>query len=393
MIDLAVIFGSRAAEHDVSIITGLQALENADKSRFNAFPVYISQSGEWFIGEPLKEIKTYRDFNPNVKGIQKVLLPPVPGSGGFYACGGGLFGAKYVKVQNIDCAFLALHGMHGEDGTIQGLMELADIPYTGSGVIGSAVSMDKVLMKAVFQSMGLPVLEGVWFYRARWQREQDVIVEEAEKLSYPLFIKPANLGSSIGIAKAVDRDTLISAVETALAFDKKVLIEKGLDKPVEVNCACLGFEDDVTVSLCEQPQSWADYLSFEDKYMRGSGKGGMGGMKGLSRKIPAPVGDELTETIKNYTSRIFRALECRGVVRVDYMIDSADGRLYVNEINSIPGSMAFYLFEPLGITFRQLVGRLVEAAYEAAEQKRASTFAHNSAILERAERSTKIYKK
>ena len=159
MLNLAVIFGSRAAEHDVSIISGLQILENADKSKYNAFPVYVSRKGEWFIGEPLRRVETYKNFNPDGKGLTRVVLPPVPGMNGLYTLGqGGLFGAKAQKVADVDCAILALHGMHGEDGTMQGLLELANIPYSSCGVTGSAVGMDKIIMKAVFKSMGLPVL-------------------------------------------------------------------------------------------------------------------------------------------------------------------------------------------------------------------------------------------
>ncbi len=389
MLNLAVLFGSRAAEHDVSVISGLQILENADKSKYNAFPVYVSRKGEWFIGEPLRKVETYKNFNPDQKGLTRVVLPPVPGMKGLYTFGsGGLFGTKSQKVADIDCAIFAFHGMHGEDGSMQGLFELANIPYTSCGVTGSAVGMDKIIMKAVFKSMGLPVLDSTYCYRSEWKEKPAAVIERAEALGYPVYVKPANLGSSIGISRATDRASFEKAMDIACAYDRRILIEKGLNKPIEINCACLGGNGKTTVSLCEQPASWEEFLTFEDKYTRG-GKG----MKGLARKVPAPIGDILTETVRAFTADIFRMLECKGVVRVDYMLDSETEALYVSEINTIPGSFAFYLFEPMGISFRQLVDQLVEYAHEAMVQKNESTFAYDSEIITKMMNGAKITNK
>ena len=388
MLNLGVFFGSRAAEHDVSIISGLQVLENADKSKYNAFPVYVSRAGEWFVGEPLRKIATYKNFDPAMKGLTKVMMPPVPGMNGLYAQKGLL--GKLEKVAPLDCALLAFHGMHGEDGTMQGLFELADVPYTSCGVVSSSAGMDKIVMKGVFESMGLPVLPSVWCYRDDWKREKEAVIARAENLGYPLFVKPSQLGSSIGISKAVDRASLEHAIEVACAFDWRILIEKGLENPDEINCACVGFGDEVQVSLCEMPVSWEEFLTFDQKYLKGgSGKG----MESLSRKIPAPIPDELTQRVRDYTADIFRMFGCKGVVRVDYMRDKASGEVYVCEINTIPGSFAFYLFEPAGLSFRHLVDKLVEYAHKALVQKNDSTFAYDSKILDKALSGTKISKK
>ena len=387
MIELGVVFGSRAAEHDVSVISGLQILENADKSKYHSFPIYISRSGEWFVGEPLRDIKTYCSFDPNQKGLTKVFMPAEPGHNALYSFGSGLFG-KTQKVANLDCAILAMHGMHGEDGTLQGLFELADVPYSSCGLVGSAVGMDKIVMKALFQSMGLPTLPSIYCYRAEWQQDSEAVIERAEKeLGYPMFVKPANLGSSIGIGKAVDRDKLQHAIDVAASFDRRIIIERAVDKPVEINCACMGFEGEVIPSLCEQPAGWDEFLSFEDKYTRGGGKG----MKSLARQVPAPISDELTKRIQGYTSDIFRMLECKGVVRVDYILENDIA--YVNEINTIPGSFAFYLYEPMGIPFSALVDKLVLYAQRGLAQKRESSFAYSSEILNKAISGTKIIKK
>lgn len=381
MIKLGVVFGSRTAEHDVSIVSGLQLLENVDKMQYDAFPIYIARDGNWYIGEPLRNIKTYQNFNPKQKGILNVYLPPVPGVNGLYTtASSGLFG-KNGKVADIDCLILSMHGMHGEDGTLQGLLELADIPYTSAGVTGSAVGMDKIVMKAVFKSMGLPVLPSKYFYRTEWKTNADGVLDEAEVLGYPLFVKPANLGSSIGIGRATDRESLRQAIEVATRYDRRILVEKGIDKPQEINCACLGFGAECTPSLCEQPASWSDFLSFEDKYTRGAGSKGM---KSLSRQIPAPIDQTMTERIQSMTCDIFKMLECKGVVRIDYMIDRSTNEVYVNEINTIPGSFAFYLFEPMGISYAKLIDKMVEYAYRSYAQKQESVFAFDSEILKKA---------
>ena len=387
MMELGVIFGSRASEHDVSIISGLQILENADKGKYHAFPIYIARSGAWYVGEPLRDVKTYRDFDPQQKGLTRVFLPPEPGHNALYSFGSGLFG-KTQRVCGLDCAILALHGMHGEDGTVQGLMELADIPYSSCGLVGSAVGMDKIVMKAVFKSMGLPVLPAVYCNRAEWQQDPQAVLAKAEgEIGYPMFIKPANLGSSIGIGKAVDPDGFRQAMEVAASFDRRILIERAVEHPVEINCACLGNSQEALPSLCEQPACWDTFLTFEDKYIRGDGKR----MKSLSPQNPAPISPELTKQIQDYTVEVFRMLECKGVVRVDYILEGE--QVYINEINTIPGSFAFYLYEPMGISFAALVDKLVAYAQQGLEEKQASSFAFRSDILNKAISGAKITKK
>lgn len=381
---VGVIFGSRAAEHDVSIISGLQLIENADKSKYDIFPIYISRSGDWFVGDPLRSIKTYSNFDSNMKGITKVVLPATPNMKGLYSLSLSMLG-KSRKVCDLDCAILALHGMHGEDGTVQGLLELADIPYTSCSVVGSAVGMDKIVMKSVFKSLGLSTAKSVFCYRSEWKSKKNDVIMRAESLKYPLYVKPANLGSSIGIGKAVDRNSLIKAIDTASYYDRRILIEQEINNPVEINCACLGFDGEAIPSLCEQPASWEEFLSFDDKYMRGGGKG----MEGLMRKVPAPISAELTERIRSCTVEIFRVLECKGVVRIDYMIDRDTNEIYVCEINTIPGSFAFYLYEPMGISYKQLIDKLIEYAIKAIEQKKESSYAFDSEILTKAQFSTK----
>ena len=248
--------------------------------------------------------------------------------------------------------------------------------------------MDKIAMKLIYKGCGLPVLDMCWFERSDWERDRKAVLDRVEQeVGYPAFVKPANLGSSIGISKAKDRAGLEAAIDTAASFDRRILVEVGVEKPEEVNCAAVGFGGDVTVSLCEMPVSWEEFLTFDDKYMRGGkgGKGGKGGAKGgmqsLARKLPAPIPDEMTRQIQDMTARIFRVMDLKGVVRVDYIIDPAKNQVYVNEVNTIPGSLAFYLFEPMGIRYPQLLDKMVESALAAYRERQASSFSYGSAIL------------
>lgn len=378
---LAVVFGSRSVEHDVSIVSGLQLLENVDKRKHEAYPVYIARNGEWFVGEPLRSIAFYRDFQPDAKGLTRVYLKPAPGHNGLYAQGAGGFLKKAdAKVADMDCAILALHGMHGEDGAIQGLFEMADIPYTSVGVTGSGVGMDKIIMKAVFQSMGLPVLPARHCTRGELKESPERVLDHMEQLGYPLIVKPANLGSSIGIGVARNRAALLEKMEVAALYDRRVLVEKCLEKRTEINCAAVGYATECTVSLCEQPIGSDELLSFGDKYLSGNTKSA-NGMASLSRIIPAPIDEALTAKIQGMTRDVFKMLECKGVVRIDYMIDQEDGSIYINEINTIPGSFAYYLFEPMGIAYPQLIDMLVESAVAALEEKKGSVFAFDSSLL------------
>lgn len=389
--NIAVFFGGRSVEHDVSIITGLQIVDNADKEKYNAFPVYISRDGEWFCGEKLRDVNFYKNFNPEDKGIQRVFLTPVPGKKEIQYI--AKFGVKTYGT--IDAAVLGMHGAHGEDGTLQGLLELADIPYSSPCVTGSAVGMDKIVMKCAFRGAGLPVLDAVYFERHNFRKDaEDILNKVEESFPYPVFVKPANLGSSIGISKAKDRAGLQNALEVAFHYDRRVLVEKAVEDIMEVNSAVMGYGDDVTVSFLEQPVTWKDFLTFDEKYLRSDGASK--GMTSLARKIPAPISDEMTQKIIEMSKTVFTTLDLKGVVRIDYIIDQSRGQVYVNEVNTIPGSLAFYLFEPAGVSFKALIDKIIGFAEKQMEDKNMSSFAYDSAILKKAgtgAKGAKIIKK
>ena len=377
---LAVVFGGKSVEHDVSIITGLQLMDSADPAKYDVVPIYISREGKWYTGHRLRDAAFMRSFDPKEKSIREVYISPAADTYELMEAGGGRFSAP-KPVRRIDVAILAMHGMHGEDGTLQGLFELANIPYSSPGVLGSAVGMDKIVMKAVFRGCGLPVLDGVHFTRGEWKADKEKVIERIEAaLQYPVFVKPANLGSSIGIGKAAHRDALAGAIEVAVHYDRRILVEKAVQDIMEINCSCLGFDDDVRASVCEQPINWEEFLTFKDKYMRGGGEKSAG-MKSMDRRIPAPIDDALRDEIQALAIKVFKALDCKGVARIDFIVDQAAGRTYVNEINTIPGSFSYYLWEPTGVPFAKLIEELDALACRAHAEKNLNSYAFDSGVL------------
>lgn len=382
-IQLGVIFGSRSCEHEVSIISGVQLARSADRNKYDVWPIYIAKDGRWYTGEKLLDIHTYTPFDPYGKGITRVTLDLTAGSGALisYEQEKGLFakGVMPVTVAKLDCVIPVMHGLHGEDGTLQGLLELANIPYSSTGVAGSAIGMDKIMMKQVFRGMDFPVLPDLFALRSEWKADPDAVIARVEgKLPYPVFCKPSCLGSSIGVSRADNREELRDALDLAFTYDRRVLIEQGLDHPIEVNCSVMGFDSEVNASVTEMPTtSGGDLLDFADKYLSGSGSKGMASLK---RIMPAPVGDDMIHRIEDLSKQIFRALDCKGVVRIDYMLTKND-ELYITEINTIPGSMAFYLWQQTGIPYAQLIDKLVEYANRAYAEKNENNYAFTSDIL------------
>lgn len=383
MLNIAVFFGGKTVEHDVSIVTAQQLIQNMDKSKFNAVPVYITREGDWYSGEKLAKIEAFKKFDKGDKDVVRVYLPANTRVKQLYRFNPekkGFFGKENNVYMPIDAAIIAMHGLNGEDGTLQGLLELANIPFTSSGVLGSASGMDKILMKAVFMGAGLPVLPYTYFDRDAFKKDEEAILDKCEKaVTYPMFVKPSNLGSSIGISKAHNREELKNAILVASEYDRRILVEQGIDSPKEINCSALGFGDDVKASVCEMPYNSDEFLTFSDKYLNG-GKN-QAGMEALSRRIPAPIPDEMTEKVQKMTVDAFKLMDCKGVVRIDYMCDKDLKELYINEINTIPGSFAFYLWEPLGISYDKLIEKLIDIAFAAHKDKKKNNFAFDSEII------------
>ena len=380
MYNIGVIYGSRTCEHDVSIISALQAAQALDKKKYNVTYIYIGREGTWYTGEALADVKFYEHFDPEkVTRVlpagenSKLVLYHLPEKKKLFG------GVAAERVAVLDVVMPVLHGLNGEDGTLQGMLELFDVPYTSAGVMGSAVGMDKITMKLLFKGCGFPVVEGVWFDRGRWSRERDGVMDECEdKLGFPLIVKPANLGSSIGINIAHDRNQLEDAIETAAAYDHRILVEKAVTPLREVNCSVLGYGDHVETSELEMPVTQEEFLTFEGKYTRNAK--GAGGMASQVRLIPAPISEKAAETVRDLAVRAFRAMDLKGVVRIDFILDK-DENVFINEANTIPGSLAFYLWEPKGIPFAALLDGMVECAFSAWADRKASVFSHDSTLL------------
>ncbi len=381
-IQLGVIFGSRSCEREVAIISAVQLMNNVDTEKYDVIPVYISEQGMWYTGEALRKIETYKNFNPDGKGVEQVHLDITAGSGALLATrpGKGLFGKpEQVVAARVEVFVVVMHGLNGEDGTLQGMLELANVPYTSTGVAGSAVGMDKIMMKQFFRGADLPILPDCWYTRSMWEKDKTAILDDVEKkLGYPVFVKPANLGSSIGVSRADDREGLEDSLDLAFDYDRRVLVEKGLDKPIELNCSVLGYDDDVEASPIEMPISAEKFLDFKEKYLA---SGGSKGMASLHRILPAPIPEELRDRIQALSCDIFRMMDCKGVVRIDYMWDRNSDEVYITEINTIPGSLAFYLWENAGLKYSRMIDKLVACAQRAHEDKNLRNYAFTSDIL------------
>lgn len=385
---VGVIFGGRSVEHEVSVITGMQVIENIDKTKYEVVPIYINKEGKWLTGNSLMDFKNYKDNN--FKDAKEIIISPSYKDNNIYARpeNVGIFGKKVLG--EIDIMFPAIHGTNGEDGTIQGLLELIDIPYVGPGVLGASVGMDKILMKDVYKANNLPVVEYSWFYRSKWEKDKDQIIEDIEEeLGYPLFVKPANLGSSIGISKAKDREGLISSIEIAIKYDRKIIIEKAVESPREINCAVIGYEDELITSLCEEPLGWEEILTFEDKYVKSNAKGGKS--SGERRIIPAEIEDNIREEIEQLAKKAFTTIDARGVSRIDFLIDK-NKKIYINEINTLPGSISFYLWEGKGYPFNKLIDELINIAIKVYDEKKDNVYSYDADLFNRIQYGSKVKK-
>jgi D-alanine-D-alanine ligase len=375
---VGVIFGGRTVEHDVSIVTGHQVMRALlSDPRYEVVPIHIDRSGRWFTGAPLMDLKNYTDSLTDLMGVQDVALSPSTQHRGIITNPGSGFLRK-SRVIPLDVVFPTIHGTHGEDGTLQGLFELADIPYAGCGVLASAIANDKIMSKVVLKQFQIPVIDAVSFSRDEWDANSDKVMQQAAlHLSFPLFVKPATLGSSIGISRATDNKSLRAAIELALGFDRRVLIEKAAEGAIEINCAVMGMGYEVRASVLEKPVSFAEFLTYEDKYLQGSG-----GMKSAEREIPAPISAELTAQIKAASIQAFQAIEGSGTARMDFLVREESGEFYLNEINTMPGSLAFYLWQEAGMSPRDVVLELLDIAQKVHRQKRGSIYDYKTSLVE-----------
>ena len=379
-IKVGVIFGGETVEHEVSVITAVQAMEHINRDKYDVVPIYISKDRIWYTSPMLTDIEVYKDFKDLKRYAKQVVLTKIDDK--FYLQKTkGLF---KTNVTDIDIAFPIVHGNNVEDGTLQGYLDSVGIPYVGSKVLGSALGQDKVVMKQVFKDMGLPIVDYTWFFDSEYADDCEKKFADVKKLGYPVIVKPATLGSSVGITYVKEEKDLANAIEEAMKYDVKVVVEKVVKNLVEVNCSVLGNYSYQETSVIEEVTSDEEFLTYADNFIGGSIgklKGPSKGMASASRIIPARISKELETNIKETSKAAFKALNLGGVCRIDYLIDKKTNKYYINEPNTIPGSLSFYLWEKTGKKYEDLLDEMITLCIKDYKNRSKKIYSFESNIL------------
>ena len=377
-IKVLVVFGGESVEHEVSIISALQAIQNIDESKYEVIPLYISKDKIWWTGNMLKEIEFYKDLEDNLKFATKVML---------YKKGKTFYlrkidGLLNKDITEVDVVLPIVHGSGIEDGTLSGYLETIGIPFVGSKVLGSAIGQDKVVMKQILKSEGIPVVDYTYFYDYEYLENEEEILKNIKKLGYPVVVKPATLGSSIGITYVKSDKEIKESINEAIKYDNKIVVEKAVDNLVEVNASVIGNSEYQKVSCLEEVMGLDEILSFTDKYLGGSkSKSGSKGMASTSRVIPARISDKLAQNIKETSKKVFKLFNLSGVCRIDYLIDKKTKKYYVNEPNTCPGSLSFYLWKEEGLSYKELLDEIITIGIKEYKNKSNKIKSFDSNIL------------
>jgi len=374
-----MLFGGKSVEHEVSVITGIQAFLAMDTEKYDVIPVYMTKKNEMYIGDSIGDIEAYKDIPSLLNKSQRVVMMNEDGKVVLLPYPLRKFGKN--KEIAVDVVFPAVHGTNVEDGTLQGFLKTLGVPFVGCDVTASAIGMDKFIMKAVLKEYDIPVLDARTYTLSDYQEMNALLDDVEKKFGYPVIVKPVNLGSSVGISVAKDRAELSRSVDDAFRYATKILIEHAIMNLREINCSVLGDENEAEASECEEPLHSDEILSYEDKYVSNAKGSGSKGMASVSRKIPAELTPEKREEVRSMAVKSFKALGCNGVARIDFMIDEDTGKLYFNEINTIPGSLSFYLWEPLGVPYKELLDRMIKLALKRARTEEDITFSFDTNIL------------
>lgn len=393
-IKLGVFFGGKSVEHEISVITMSQAMSSINPDKYEIVPIYISKEGVMYTGDDLLDLYQYKDMDVLLKRSYKVAVVNDGKSINVVRCPAPLIGRR--KLNTIDVAFPIVHGTNVEDGTMAAFFNMLGIPYVGPDILASSVGMDKIIMKKVMKESGLPVVDYHSFYTMEYIKDEEKVINDIEqKLKYPLIVKPGNLGSSVGIRKAKNKVELQEAIDFAMEFADRIIVEKAVVKLKEINCSVLGNICDSEASVCEEPIFSDEILSYSDKYMGGSTKSGKGikggakspkmsGGKGMAvsdKKLPADIPDEKRDEIQKLAKETFKVLGCSGVARVDFLMDMETDKVYVNEINTIPGALSYYLWEATGKTFEQELDEMIDIALKRHREREKLTFSYDQNIL------------
>lgn len=377
-IKVGVIFGGETVEHEVSIISAVQAMNSMDTEKYDIIPIYIAKNRTWYTGAMLNDIEIYRDFEDLKRYAKKVSL--CKRDNHFYLV--NTSGLIRHDVAELDIAFPIVHGNNAEDGSLQGLLDSIGIPYVGSRVLGSALGQDKVIMKQIFESTKIPCVKYIWFFDSEYVNDSEKIKKEIQKLGYPVIVKPATLGSSVGITYVKKENEIEEALLDAMKYDTKVVVEKAVENLVEVNCSVLGNYEEQHVGEIEEVMSAEEFLTYQDKYL-GNNKGGKSkGMASTNRIIPARISKELYQEVQDLSKKVFRILNLSGVCRIDFLINKKTGDIYVNEPNTIPGSLSFYLWEPIGKKYSELLDDLINLAIKDYKKRSKKVYSFETNILQ-----------
>ncbi len=359
---VGILFGGRSGEHDVSLMSAASVLAVIDRGKYEVFPIAITREGAWFWGEDA--LDQMKQDNPTA--LTPAVLFPDVNRNGLYEIAQSE-GRDFIrKVTDLDVVFPVLHGTYGEDGTLQGMLEMADIAYVGAGVLGSSVGMDKALFKDVMRANQIPVVESILLNREMIQQSMAECIQQAEMLSeYPLFVKPANLGSSVGVSKCRNRSDLYEGLMDAARYDRRILVERGVDAR-EIEVSVLG-NDSPSASVPGEIRPQSDFYSYEAKYI----------LDNSELIIPASLSESDAEEVRQIAVRAYQAADCSGMARVDFLLERSTGKFYLNEINTIPGftriSMYPKLWGATGLAYPDLIDRLIELALERKAQRDATT--------------------
>ena len=386
-IKVGVIYGGESVEHEVSVISAMQAMNKLDQEKYEIIPIYITKDREWYTGEMLKDIEVYQDLSLIKKYGKNVVL----------YCNNGSFVLQkktFPKsvVAEVDIILPIVHGTNVEDGGLQGYLQTIGVPFVGSDVYASVVGQDKVFMKDIWKNAKLPMTDYVWFYDVDYKQDSDAVIEKVEKLAYPVIVKPATTGSSVGIAVCSKREELVEAIDDAIQYDKKILVEEVVENLKEVNIAVMGNYEHQKVSEIEEVLSGNKFLTYADKYI-GDGKGKLKGakvpMKGTSkgmasanRKLPAELPDKVRKEVEEVAVEAFKTLGSSGNSRIDFLVDEKKNKVYINEINSIPGSLAFYLWEAKGIDFSTVLDEMINIGVKDYKKRVSKTHSFETNILQ-----------
>lgn len=380
MIKVGVIFGGESVEHEISIISAIQAMQHIDRGKYEIVPIYIAKDREIYTGKFLEEVETYSDMDMLKRYSKNVVMYVKDG----VAVLQNKKGLRRI-VNTFDIALPIVHGTNVEDGTLQGYLSLNGIPFAFSNLYAAAVGQDKVFMKQIFQAEKISVPKYTWFFDNDYIENKDKVIKDIEKIGYPVIVKPARLGSSIGIERAKDRKELEEAIEESIKYDNKIIVEELIPNLTEVNASVLGNKNGYKVGVLEEVIGTDEFLSYQDKYM-GSKKGKLKGnaskgMLSASRKIPADISKDEEKTIIDTSIKAARALNTSGVVRIDYLINKKTKEVYINEVNTIPGSLSFYLWEPAGKKYSDLLDEIITIAIREYKEKEKKTYSFDTNIL------------